>query len=83
MKFRLDSMDPSKPNYCQGPPPSTAASSGIGGDMVAPKSTSNQAQLNSGNYINVVPIPVGVQYHHQGQGHHRRKYSPQIPSDYQ
>jgi hypothetical protein len=60
-------MDPK--NYCQGPsvPPSTI----IGGDM-APKT---KAQLNSGNYINIVP--VGVQYHH------RRKYSPQITPDYQ
>ncbi|CAO1418753.1 unnamed protein product [Diamesa tonsa] len=42
--------------------------------QTAPKS---KAQLNSGNYINVVPIVNGVQYHH------RRKYPPQMTSDYQ
>lgn len=40
-------------------------------------STKSKAQLNSGNYLNIVPMPMGVQYHH------RRKYSPQIQSDYQ
>lgn len=39
--------------------------------------TNSKAQLNSGNYINIVPMPMGVQYHH------RRKYSPQIQSEYQ
>lgn len=39
--------------------------------------TNSKAQLNSGNYINIVPMPMGVQYHH------RRKYSPQIQPDYQ
>lgn len=44
------------------------------GELTLAKS---KAQLNSGNYINIVPMPMGVQYHH------RRKYSPQIQSDYQ
>lgn len=57
----MDAMD-----YCQGPPSSTM------GEMV----TKSKSQMNSGNYINVVPMPVGVQYH-------RRKYSPQISQDYQ
>lgn len=39
--------------------------------------TKSKAQLNSGNYLNIVPMPMGVQYHH------RRKYSPQIQADYQ
>lgn len=39
--------------------------------------TKSKAQLNSGNYINIVPMPMNVQYHQ------RRKYSPQIQSDYQ
>ncbi|XP_037030048.1 putative FERM domain-containing protein FRMD8P1 [Bradysia coprophila] len=56
----MDAMD-----YCQGPPSSM-------GEMV----TKSKSQMNSGNYINVVPMPVGVQYH-------RRKYSPQITADYQ
>ncbi|KAJ6638743.1 FERM domain-containing protein 8 [Pseudolycoriella hygida] len=55
----MDAMD-----YCQGPPPSM-------GEMV----TKSKSQMHSGNYINVVPIPVGVQYH-------RRKYSPQISQEY-
>jgi len=58
-------MDPK--GYCHGPPPATI------GEMV-PKT---KAQLNSGNYINVVPMPPGVQYHH------RRKYSSQLTSEYQ
>lgn len=43
------------------------------------RSTQNKskAQLNSGNYINIVPMPIGVQYHQ------RRKYSQQMQSDYQ
>ncbi|KAG4067842.1 hypothetical protein HA402_010528 [Bradysia odoriphaga] len=56
----MDAMD-----YCQGPPSTM-------GEMV----TKSKSQMNSGNYINVVPMPVGVQYH-------RRKYSPQITTDYQ
>lgn len=67
-------MDPNK-QYC--PPPPIIGS----GDMMvqqqqqtAPKS---KAQLNSGNYIKVVPVVNGVQYHH------RRKYPPQMTSDYQ
>ena len=41
----------------------------------------SKAQLNSGNsYINIVPMQMGVQYHHQ---HQRRKYPQQIQSDYQ
>lgn len=42
--------------------------------------TKSKAQLNSGNsYINIVPMQMGVQYHHQ-----RRKYPQQtIQSDYQ
>lgn len=39
--------------------------------------TKSKAQLNSGNFINIVPMPMNVQYHQ------RRKYSPQIQSDYQ
>lgn len=54
--------------------------SNSGGDMVAkPKGQQESGahwNSNSGNYINVVPMAVGVQYH-------RRKYSPQIPPDYQ
>lgn len=62
----MESMDGK--GYCSGPPPPQSL-----GEMV-PK---QKSQLNSGNYINVVPMPVGVQYHH------RRKYTPQMPSDYQ
>jgi hypothetical protein len=52
----------------------------VTGAAAAPKS---KAQLNSGNYINVVPMAVvnsGVQYHHRS-----RKYPPppQMTSDYQ
>lgn len=39
----------------------------------------NKSQMNSGNYINVVPMAVvnsGVQYHS------RRKYPPPVTSDY-
>ena len=52
--------------YYRGPP-----SPYMGEAAAKPK-----ARLNSGNYINVVPMPVGVQYH-------RRKYSPHILPDYQ
>lgn len=51
----------------------------IGGDMVTKSKGQDSGahwNSNSGNYINVVPMAVGVQYH-------RRKYSPQIPPDYQ
>ena len=47
---------------------------GVGGELVSKQS--NKSQLNNsstGNYINVVPVPIGVQYH-------RRKLTPQ---DYQ
>lgn len=44
------------------------------GELALSKS---KAQLNSGSYINIVPMPIGVQYNQ------RRKYSPQIQSDYQ
>jgi hypothetical protein len=54
-------------------------------DMMVPSATAapkSKAQLNSGNYINVVPMAVvnsGVQYHHRS-----RKYPPpQMTSDYQ
>jgi hypothetical protein len=54
-------------------------------DMMAPSAAAapkSKAQLNSGNYINVVPMAVvnsGVQYHHRS-----RKYPPpQMTSDYQ
>lgn len=62
-------------------------SNGGGGSNTCGTNTSNEelalatckskAQLNSGNYLNIVPMSMGVQYHH------RRKYSPQIQSDYQ
>ncbi|XP_055678307.1 FERM domain-containing protein 8 [Lutzomyia longipalpis] len=80
----MDSMDPSiaAKSYCHGPP--TPQSSG--GEM--PNKTKAQ-QLNSGNYINVVQMPVGVQYQQQQQPQQpqqqqqRRKYSPQVASEYQ
>lgn len=65
-----------------GPPNSSNSSNSGGGgtnttnDELS-QSTKSKAQLNSGNYLNIVPMPMGVQYHH------RRKYSPQIQSDYQ
>jgi hypothetical protein len=65
-------MDPNK--YCQPPPPIN------GGEIMVQTptgATNKKAQLNSGNYINVVPMSVVGQYHH------RRKYSPQILPDYQ
>lgn len=54
--------------YYRGPP-----SPYMGGDMAV----HSKARLNSGNYINVVPMPVNVQYHRT------RKYSPHILPDYQ
>lgn len=53
---------------------STTNSNSNNGELTLTKS---KAQLNSGNYINIVPMPMNVQYHQ------RRKYSPQIQSDYQ
>lgn len=53
---------------------------GSGGEMGAVAKSKNQP-LNSGNYINVVPMPVGLTY--QQQNHRTRKYSPQMPPDYQ
>ena len=56
-------------------------------DMMVPSATAvapkSKAQLNSGNYINVVPMAVvnsgSIQYHHRS-----RKYPPpQMTSDYQ
>jgi hypothetical protein len=53
--------------------------------IVSSTSTKSKAQLNSGNYINVVPMAVvnsgvsGVQYHHRS-----RKYpAAQLSADYQ
>lgn len=57
--------------------------SGIGAnssicDSTASTQSKSKAQSNSGNYVNIVPMPVGVQYHQQ-----RRKYSSQMQPDYQ
>lgn len=57
----MDPMDRIR-GYYYGPP------SPFAGDMAR----RSPAPLPSGNYINVVPMPVGVQYQ-------RRKYSPQVP----
>ncbi|CRL06279.1 CLUMA_CG019384, isoform A [Clunio marinus] len=67
-------MDPKQQQqYCAAPDMMVQSAS------TGPKS---KAQLNSGNYINVVPMAVvnsGVQYHHRS-----RKYPPpQMTSDYQ
>jgi hypothetical protein len=66
-------MDPKQQQQFCAPPEMLVPSA------AAPKS---KAQLNSGNYINVVPMAVvnsGVQYHHRS-----RKYAPpQMTSDYQ
>ncbi|GAB0087507.1 hypothetical protein DMENIID0001_018220 [Sergentomyia squamirostris] len=78
----MDSMDPSiaSKSYCH--VPSTPQSSG--GEMVVAKAKGQQQQqLNSGNYINVVQMPVGVQYQQQQSQQQRRKYSPQVTSEYQ
>lgn len=40
--------------------------------------TKSKAQNSGNSYINIVPMQMGVQYHHQ-----RRKYPQQIQSDYQ
>lgn len=73
----MDSMDPK--GYCHGPPPPSSSSVVVGDIHTKTKhhqQQQQQQQLNSGNYINVMPMSVGVQYH-------RRKYSPQITPDYQ
>lgn len=56
-------------NYCTGPM--------MGAQMEEMVPNKSKAQLPSGNYMNIVPIPLGVQQYN------RRKYSAQMPTEYQ